>query len=1265
MKKLSFFLMAMLFSVMSFAQEAIYTLDGTITGGSNGYADASSLTQGNIAWSVTGNTTMSPWRIGGKSITNQDRAVYSKNPLAYNIDKIELTHGTANSITVNSLKLIISDAANGAGETIDVTFKASATTTIDLPEGDYSNKYFKFLYNVTVSDSKNKFVEFKSAKFYAALAEDAVKAPVIKGAEDFISETEIAIEAEDDVTVYYTVDGTEPTTASTVYTAPFTVKETTTVKAVAYRGEKASFVTSATFTQATRVTAAEAAELAMKVASNNALTSVTYVINAYVTSVIDQTLSSGQQRFWVADTKDGGQVLQSYYCNVPQVLKVGDYIQMFGKLTKYNTSPQMKNGDVTILEEPTPEPVKYTVTVTAENGTVTGAGEYEENAEATLTATANEGYEFTCWTSGEDTVSTANPYTFAVTANVALVANFKEVVVEPTTETVYFIDVKKWGKVNAYAWNAGGNNGWPGKAATKEAEQIAGFDVYSFTANAGQYANVIFNNKVGDTGSQTDDLVWTAGKYYWMGVAKNFAGATKEEAEATLAAPLPDAWNIVGDAGLMGKGWDLNAAENAMTKQEDGTYKLEKKDITLTAGTYEYKAAKDHGWDVSVPSGQTNQKLTISKSGIYDVTFVLDVTAKKLTATATLKKEAVVIPTVVIAGDMNSWNQTKDKFTMAADSLTATLKTTLTVKNYGFKMIVGGAWHSDGKTITRAANSTKFTGVNSSTNSTLKADIAGEYLFTWEYATKTLTVTYPALPVKYNVTVTAENGTVTGAGTYEEGKEATLTATAAEGYEFTCWTVGEDTVSTANPYKFTVTADLALVANFELIPPTKYNVTVTAENGTVEGAGEYEENAEATLTATAAEGYEFVNWTVGDSIVSTENPYKFTVTADLALVANFKEVVKAIEVKVTDATATSGEWSIDLAGSWNDQALTIKLWQDNTQGFGSYAPNTETGYYILLGAKELTPTTEGVYADNGDGTFTFTCSATEGTTQYNITVTGNNPTQGGGDEEYPIIDDAITNLTFNLDEEPYSCMGGPSEAYGIELYLVLGEEDGMGTFTLTEASEIYVQGSPATFISGYLTDIDTSAPAANAVIVAKLPDGSTFEFHIAMSSTPVEATVIVVENATLAIDSTFLFNNPVSGDVYEYSLTMSGNWTDSTNTIYLVTVEFPVYDPATTEEQERLANIKVGDFAADDAPFLGMVEDFLTITNVNGVITAKGLVSGNGLAFDITISGSLAQDPSTGVDNINTTVAPVKVIENGQIFIISNGVKYNAQGAQL
>jgi hypothetical protein len=76
--------------------------------------------------------------------------------------------------------------------------------------------------------------------------------------------------------------------------------------------------------------------------------------------------------------------------------------------------------------------------------------------------------------------------------------------------------------------------------------------------------------------------------------------------------------------------------------------------------------------------------------------------------------------------------------------------------------------------------------------------------------------------------------------------------------------------------------------------PVKYTVTATvnpAEAGTVEGAGEYEENAEATLIATAAEGYEFVNWTVAGEEVSTDATYTFTVTSDVEVVANFKAKV--------------------------------------------------------------------------------------------------------------------------------------------------------------------------------------------------------------------------------------------------------------------------------------------------------------------------------------------------------------------------------------
>ena len=378
------------------------------------------------------------------------------------------------------------------------------------------------------------------------------------------------------------------------------------------------------------------------------------------------------------------------------------------------------------------ETAKYTVTVTAENGTVAGAGTFEDGDTITLTATPAEGYEFVNWTKGEEVVSTENPYTFVLAADVALVANFKQAA--PATETVYFINTKKWTKVNVYAWDPVNNASWPGAAATKEAEQIAGYDVYSFTANAGAHKNVIFNNG----SAQTPDLVWTAGKYYVM----DMGWMTKEEAEAKLATPIPDVWTVVGAKGLLGTDWNLNDANNNMTLQADGTYQLVKTDIVLAAGNYDYKAAKDHAWTTSVPQSG-NQTLKITTSGTYDVTFVLNVSAKKLTATATLKQEEVIIPTIQLAGDMTSWGDAPVTLVMAADSLTATATIKLDAKTYEFKMIVGGNWQSDAKTVNRDNNSTVFTGANSDTNTKLVADQAGDYIFTWTYETKTLTVTYP------------------------------------------------------------------------------------------------------------------------------------------------------------------------------------------------------------------------------------------------------------------------------------------------------------------------------------------------------------------------------------------------------------------------------------------------------------------------------------------------------------------------------------------
>ena len=57
--------------------------------------------------------------------------------------------------------------------------------------------------------------------------------------------------------------------------------------------------------------------------------------------------------------------------------------------------------------------------------------------------------------------------------------------------------------------------------------------------------------------------------------------------------------------------------------------------------------------------------------------------------------------------------------------------------------------------------------------------------------------------------------------------------------------------------------------------------------GYVNGAGLYEEDSTATVTAIAHNTGRFLNWTINDSVVSNSNPFSFTVISDTNLVANF------------------------------------------------------------------------------------------------------------------------------------------------------------------------------------------------------------------------------------------------------------------------------------------------------------------------------------------------------------------------------------------
>lgn len=76
-----------------------------------------------------------------------------------------------------------------------------------------------------------------------------VAAPQFSGETQFTESTQVTMTAEDGAEIRYTTDASEPTVASTLYSAPVTLTATTTVKAKAFKNGTASETTSRTYTK--------------------------------------------------------------------------------------------------------------------------------------------------------------------------------------------------------------------------------------------------------------------------------------------------------------------------------------------------------------------------------------------------------------------------------------------------------------------------------------------------------------------------------------------------------------------------------------------------------------------------------------------------------------------------------------------------------------------------------------------------------------------------------------------------------------------------------------------------------------------------------------------------------------------------------------------------------------------------------------------------------------------------------------------------------
>ena len=181
-------------------------------------------------------------------------------------------------------------------------------------------------------------------------------------------------------------------------------------------------------------------------------------------------------------------------------------IALYGTLEAYFSMPGVKS--VSEYEWVVAPVVNHTITVSAnpaEAGTVTGGGEFEETDEITVKAVANDGYEFVNWTENEVEVSTDAEYTFEVLADRALVANFKEV--EPVK---LYLNAKDWGygdaRFAAYFFEPAK---WvdmtkvEGETYIYEVEVPAGYTQVIFVRMNGNTTENNWDNKWNQTGNLT------------------------------------------------------------------------------------------------------------------------------------------------------------------------------------------------------------------------------------------------------------------------------------------------------------------------------------------------------------------------------------------------------------------------------------------------------------------------------------------------------------------------------------------------------------------------------------------------------------------------------------------------------------------------------------------------------------------------------------------------------------------------------------------
>lgn len=296
--------------------------------------------------------------VSGADEVSKDGVTIKSTYGAFNAPQFRFGAGSTNTIT----------ATSGVITKVEITCTADGTAkygpgNLSTTDGTYTTegKVGTWTGNATTVSLTSASTQVRASKIEVTVAPadpNYVAAPVISGDEAFDESTTVTITAGEGTQVYYTVNGDDPTddrAERTLYTAPFTVNQTTTVKAVAVKGQYSSAVASKTFTQIATFTTSEA--LAVLAAGKQP------AIESYITGIICEDVDTtgvgqyGNLTYKISDdgtatnalTVFRGKSFEGNKFTKDFLLKKGDEVKILGLLINYTkddvTTPEVQTNN--------------------------------------------------------------------------------------------------------------------------------------------------------------------------------------------------------------------------------------------------------------------------------------------------------------------------------------------------------------------------------------------------------------------------------------------------------------------------------------------------------------------------------------------------------------------------------------------------------------------------------------------------------------------------------------------------------------------------------------------------------------------------------------------------------------------------------------------------------------------------------------------------------------------------------------------------------